>query len=55
MATVATAPNDSSDDHSGTETDDIIMEEEHQDEECTEESDFDDAFNIDVFRHSYAA
>jgi hypothetical protein len=53
MASAVTAPNDSSDDRSGTEMDD--MEEEHQEEEFTEESDFVDAFNIDVFRHSNAA
>jgi ribosomal protein L12E/L44/L45/RPP1/RPP2 len=54
MASAATAlNNDSSDDRSGTEMDD--MEEEHQEEEYTEESDFDDAFSIDVFRHSNGA
>jgi hypothetical protein len=53
MESAGTALNNSSDDSSGTEMDD--MEEEHQEEECTEESDFDDAFNIDVFRHPNAA
>jgi hypothetical protein len=36
MAMVATAPNDSSDDHSGTEIED--RDEEHQEEEITEDS-----------------
>jgi hypothetical protein len=41
MTSAAMALNDSSDDRSGTEMDD--MEKEHQEEECTKESDCYDA------------
>jgi tetrahydromethanopterin S-methyltransferase subunit A len=50
LASVATAPNNSSDDHSGTEIDD--REEEHQEEEIAKESDSDATVMKDLGKDS---
>jgi hypothetical protein len=47
MASVTTAPNHSSDDHSGMEKDDK-EEQEHQEEEIAQESDFDATVTKDL-------